>query len=144
MTHEVAKTGLGPTLLVAIEQNYPENKRIISDHLASSMLPFGMRIFIWFMQFSVIRDWMVKTIEKKSSGLWAGLLCRKRYIDEKLFKKNPDKLIKLKEKQMKEAVKALDFETAAILRDEIKVLKDRFTREDKREDQKDGEEVVSE
>ncbi len=52
-------------------------------------------------------------------------------IDEKLFKKNPDKLIKLKEKQMKEAVKALDFETAAILRDEIKVLKDRFTREDK-------------
>lgn len=52
-------------------------------------------------------------------------------IDEKLFKKNPDKLIKLKEKQMKEAVKALDFETAAILRDEIKVLKDSFTREDK-------------
>ncbi len=52
-------------------------------------------------------------------------------IDEKLFKKNPDKLIKLKEKQMKEAVKALDFETAAILRDEIKVLKDRHTREDK-------------
>ncbi len=52
-------------------------------------------------------------------------------IDEKLFKKNPDKLIKLKEKQMKEAVKALDFETAAILRDEIKVLKERHTREDK-------------
>lgn len=55
-------------------------------------------------------------------------------IDEKLFKKNPDKLIKLKEKQMKEAVKALDFETAAILRDEIKVLRDRFTREGGRED----------
>ncbi|MEN9880866.1 MAG: hypothetical protein RLZZ308_49 [Candidatus Parcubacteria bacterium] len=47
-------------------------------------------------------------------------------IDKKLFKKNPDKLIKLKEKQMKEAVKVLDFETAAILRDEIKVLKDRL------------------
>lgn len=56
-------------------------------------------------------------------------------IDEKLFKKNPDKLIKLKEKQMKEAVKALDFETAAILRDEIKVLKERFTREDKADEQ---------
>lgn len=49
-------------------------------------------------------------------------------IDEKLFKKNPDKLIKLKEKQMKEAVKSLDFETAAILRDEIKVLKERYSR----------------
>ena len=44
-------------------------------------------------------------------------------IDKKLFAKNPDKLIKLKEKAMKEAVKALDFETAAILRDELKVLK---------------------
>lgn len=51
-------------------------------------------------------------------------------IDEKLFKKNPDKLIKLKEKQMKEAVKSLDFETAAILRDEIKVLKERHGRKD--------------
>ncbi len=47
-------------------------------------------------------------------------------IDAKVFAKNPDKLIKLKEKQMKEAVKALDFETAAILRDEIKVLKIRL------------------
>jgi excinuclease ABC subunit B len=46
-------------------------------------------------------------------------------LDEKLFKKNPSKLIKLKERQMNEAVKALDFETAAILRDEIKFLKDK-------------------
>lgn len=48
-------------------------------------------------------------------------------LDEKLFKKNPDKLVKLKEKQMKEAVKVLDFETAAILRDEIEVLKNRLS-----------------
>lgn len=41
-------------------------------------------------------------------------------------KKNPiEKLIKLKEGEMKEAVKLLDFETAAILRDEIKVLRER-------------------
>ena len=47
-------------------------------------------------------------------------------IDEKLFKKNPDKLIKLKEKAMKEAVKTLDFETAAILRDELEVLRNKL------------------
>lgn len=46
-------------------------------------------------------------------------------LDKKLFAKNPDKLIKLKEKAMKEAVKILDFETAAILRDELEVLKNR-------------------
>ncbi|MBP6857866.1 MAG: excinuclease ABC subunit UvrB [Candidatus Pacebacteria bacterium] len=41
-------------------------------------------------------------------------------------KKNPiEKLIILKEAEMKEAVKVLDFETAAILRDEIGVLKNK-------------------
>ncbi len=46
-------------------------------------------------------------------------------FDARLFAKNPSKLIKLKEKQMSQAVKDLDFETAAILRDEIKILKAR-------------------
>ena len=40
-------------------------------------------------------------------------------IDKKLFEKDPQKLIKQKEKQMEGAVKILDFETAAILRDEV-------------------------
>lgn len=48
-------------------------------------------------------------------------------IDKKLFAKNPDKLIKLKEKAMKEAVKILDFETAAILRDELEVLRNKMS-----------------
>ena len=43
-------------------------------------------------------------------------------IDRKLYEKNPAKLIKEKTKQMTDAVKILDFETAAILRDEIKEL----------------------
>lgn len=40
-------------------------------------------------------------------------------IDKKIFAKDPAKLINQKEKQMDGAVKILDFETAAILRDEI-------------------------
>ncbi len=43
-------------------------------------------------------------------------------LDKKQFDKDPEKLIKQKEKQMKAAVKELDFETAALLRDEIQVL----------------------
>jgi len=35
------------------------------------------------------------------------------------------KIIKIKEKEMNKSVKELDFETAAILRDEIVVLKNR-------------------
>ncbi len=53
-------------------------------------------------------------------------------IDEKLFKKNPDKLIRLKEKAMKEAVKILDFETAAILRDELEVLKNKLNHKEEK------------
>lgn len=46
-------------------------------------------------------------------------------IDKKIYDKNPAKLIKEKTKQMNEAVKILDFETAAILRDEIRELENR-------------------
>jgi len=47
-------------------------------------------------------------------------------IDEKKFAKNPQKVLKRKNKQMNIAVKTLDFETAAILRDEIKILKEKL------------------
>lgn len=71
-----------------------------------------------------------KTIEKNIKDITEELAERHNKAvkeelatDKKLFAKNPDKLIKLKEKAMKEAVKILDFETAAILRDELEVLK---------------------
>lgn len=44
-------------------------------------------------------------------------------LDEKMLAENPKKLIKMKEDEMSEAVKVLDFETAAIIRDEIIILK---------------------
>jgi len=43
-------------------------------------------------------------------------------VDMELFKKNPKKVLKEKRRQMEEAVAILDFETAAIIRDEIKHL----------------------
>jgi excinuclease ABC subunit B len=54
----------------------------------------------------------MKTEHKKTVD---GLLL----LDKKMLEKDPEKLIKQKEKQMDGAVKILDFETAAILRDEI-------------------------
>jgi excinuclease ABC subunit B len=47
-------------------------------------------------------------------------------LDQEVFAKDPQKLIRLKEKEMQDAVKVLDFETAAILRDEIRVLEETF------------------
>lgn len=45
-------------------------------------------------------------------------------VDMQLYKKNPKKVLKEKKRQMEESVAILDFETAAILRDEIKYLED--------------------
>ncbi|MCB9815604.1 excinuclease ABC subunit UvrB [Candidatus Nomurabacteria bacterium] len=41
-------------------------------------------------------------------------------IDVELYKKNPKKVMKEKKRQIEEAVSVLDFETAALIRDEIK------------------------
>ena len=43
-------------------------------------------------------------------------------VDMELYKKNPKKVLKEKRRQMSEAVSLLDFETAAIIRDEITYL----------------------
>lgn len=43
-------------------------------------------------------------------------------VDMELFKRNPTKVLKEKRQQMEEAVAILDFETAAIIRDEIAYL----------------------
>ena len=52
-------------------------------------------------------------------------------IDEELARSNPKKLMKQKEQQMQEAVQALDFETAALIRDELFALEEKFKREKK-------------
>ncbi|OHB00526.1 MAG: excinuclease ABC subunit B [Candidatus Zambryskibacteria bacterium RIFCSPHIGHO2_12_FULL_44_12b] len=67
-----------------------------------------------------------KTITKKIKDITEGLqrehgkaVSTLLSVDEALFRKNPKKLIRQKEIQMNQAVKILDFESAAILRDEI-------------------------
>ncbi len=56
-------------------------------------------------------------------------------VDMELYKKNPQKTLKEKRKQMEAAVAILDFETAAILRDEIDYL---LTSETKKKIKKKG------
>ncbi len=57
-------------------------------------------------------------------------------VDQALYAENPKKVMKEKEKQMADAVKELDFDTAAILRDEIRVLqtpkREKLTQDKKR------------
>ncbi len=53
-------------------------------------------------------------------------------LDEEVFKADPAKLLRLKSEEMDEAVRVLDFETAAILRDEIQALEQKMARKRKK------------
>ena len=81
-TSNAAKTGSGPTFLVALEQYEPPAKRIIHDDLAFKVLPRGERFFLQLMRNSWLRKWMLNLSEKQIEGATSAFLCRKRYIDE--------------------------------------------------------------
>lgn len=53
-------------------------------------------------------------------------------VDMELFKKNPKLVMKDKKRQMDEAVSILDFETAAIIRDEIRILENSLVKKKSR------------
>ena len=80
MTRKAAKTGPGAMVLVAIEQYYPEGERIISDDLAQRILPVGFRAEVRLI--GRFRNWIIRQSEDKVPGLWAGIMGRKRYIDD--------------------------------------------------------------
>jgi methyltransferase (TIGR00027 family) len=80
MTREAAETGPGAMVLVAIEQGYPEPERILTDPLARPILPLKSRISVGLSL--LLRRWLVAKTEDKVPGLWAGIMSRKRYIDD--------------------------------------------------------------
>ncbi len=53
-------------------------------------------------------------------------------MDEEAYTKDPKKFLKQKEQEMEDAVKELDFETAAIIRDEIRSFSDKDINEEKK------------
>jgi methyltransferase (TIGR00027 family) len=85
MAQAATKTGAGPTVTVAVTQHFPKDQRILEDNLAYSILPFPMRVIVQLTRLASVRDWLVRAAEKSAPGIWGGLLCRKRYIDEKLI-----------------------------------------------------------
>lgn len=89
-----------------------------------------------------------KTILKKIQDITEQILSEHQktvnnllVLDASEFNKDPKKFIRAKEVQMDEAVAQLDFETAAILRDEIKAMKLRLENEAKRAEKKRKDDV---
>ena len=58
MALKAAETGSGPTVVVAIEQHFPEGTRLINDDVACQILPIGIRAWVWLTRPSWARDWI--------------------------------------------------------------------------------------
>jgi methyltransferase (TIGR00027 family) len=84
MAKVAARTGIMPMALVAIEQYFPEAERLVNDDLAAWLLPPGAMMFVRLLRLRWLRNWIMGLSEKSNPGIWSGILCRKRYIDEKL------------------------------------------------------------
>ena len=84
MARAAANTGIMPMALVAVEQYFPKAQRVIDDGLAARLLPLAGRIFVRLLRPLWMRNWFIGLSEKSNPGIWGGLLCRKRYIDEKI------------------------------------------------------------
>ncbi|MBI2630676.1 excinuclease ABC subunit UvrB [Candidatus Nomurabacteria bacterium] len=70
----------------------------------------------------------IKDITEELESEHEKVLKRELSLDLEIFGADIKKLIKTKEKEMSKAVKELDFESAAILRDEIKILEEKSSR----------------
>lgn len=79
-----AQTAIGPMVIVAVEQHYPPGQRLLDDPLASRMLPTGLRFGAWLSRWKVMRELSIKATEKRAPGIWGGIGCRKRYIDDQV------------------------------------------------------------
>lgn len=84
MTKEAAKTAMGPTFTIAVEQSFPEKQRIITDELAYPILPLSYRLMVKLFTIKFVRHWLISTSETSTPGLWSGIMLRKLYIKDKI------------------------------------------------------------
>lgn len=84
MTNPATRTARGTMLLAAIENNFPPERALTRDDLAEAILPLGMRLFARVTRIAWFREWFIRRLERAHPGTWAGIACRKRYIDEKM------------------------------------------------------------
>jgi methyltransferase (TIGR00027 family) len=85
MANQAAQTAFGPMSVVAVEQNYPEDQRLVQDDLAYQFLPASLKALVTLTRWPPARALMFSLSERRASGIWGGVLCRKRYLDEKVL-----------------------------------------------------------
>jgi methyltransferase (TIGR00027 family) len=85
MANQAAQTAYGPMIVIAVEQYYPERQRLVQDELAIQFLPPVYKAIVKLNRWPPIRAWIFRFFERSARGVWGGVLCRKRYIDDRLL-----------------------------------------------------------
>jgi methyltransferase (TIGR00027 family) len=71
-------------VIVAVEQHYPPAQRLVQDDLAARFLPPVWKLMAPICRWGSIRNVFIKASDKRAPGVWGGVLCRKRYADDKV------------------------------------------------------------
>ncbi|CAM01778.1 methyltransferase (TIGR00027 family) [Saccharopolyspora erythraea NRRL 2338] len=82
MDDPVAQTAVGPVAIVAIDQH--EDIPLVRSDVAYWMLPASGRMIATLTSIPLVRRLVVNAAEKRIPGLWASMLCRKRYINDQI------------------------------------------------------------
>lgn len=85
MANTASRTAWGPMVQVAFEQFNPQPQRIIQDALAYQILPASLRLFVSVGRSGTIRNKLFGLVDRSVPGIRGGILCRKRYIEERLI-----------------------------------------------------------
>lgn len=84
-TDKATQNGWGPMIQVALEQGEPRQRRIVHDPLVHACLPLPLRLLARVAGSGFVRERLVGTIDRRVPGVRGGVLCRKRYIEERLI-----------------------------------------------------------
>jgi methyltransferase (TIGR00027 family) len=71
-------------VIAAVEHLLPARERIVDDALAVRLLPAGLRLTVRACRWPAARRLLIAATDKQASGIWAGVLCRKRYADDQV------------------------------------------------------------
>lgn len=71
-------------VLVAVEQSERSGRRLVDDDLAVQLLPTPVRWLVTYAPANLLRRLTIAAMEREGPGLWASMICRKRYIADKV------------------------------------------------------------
>lgn len=89
MANPASETAIGPMTIVAEEQYYDQDQRLSDDTLAYHVLPRSVQRVVRLTRWRPARNLLINLTEKTAHGIWGSVLCRKRYIDDKLREAAP-------------------------------------------------------